>query len=146
MSQTKSQGELPRNSDDYLATLLALGPGLVACALMGVVEFAGQGVVSLLWIFTYPAALLAFLPGLPALGLCLARAWPRETGMGSERLRSGWLLLSSVVPMWHIAIVDVSGRLMSGQSPIEWGFVARYDACLWLITVVFWAFWRRQRA
>lgn len=133
------------NSDDYRATLLALGPGLISCAVMGVVEFGGEGFALLNLIFAYALALLIFLPGLPMLGYCLARASPRRLEPVIGRVRMMWLVLSLAALTWHIVVLDISFRLWRIQSPVTWPLVIRYDACVWLTTAGLWVGQRRLR-
>src|SRR4051794_15988201 len=98
------------NSDEYTATLLALGPGLVGCALMAIVEFRTDEFILMQFIYFYAAVLLAFLPSLPALGLCLGQAHPR---IGKPRRI--WWIPSMPATVWHIAIVDGSYRMWEGH-------------------------------
>jgi hypothetical protein len=124
-----------RLSDGYTVMLVAIGPGLAACALLALTEF-GSG-----WFFLpallsyYAAALLAFLPGLPPFAACLARAVPRQP----RRPRLAWLLLAPVGLVWHVVVLDACHCWCQSPSPVDWPLVARYAAALSVTTAGTWA-------
>jgi hypothetical protein len=124
-----------RLSDGYTVVLVAIGPGMGACALLALAEF-GSGWSFLPALLSYYAvALLAFLPGLPAFAACLARAVPRPC----RRPRLAWLLLAPVGLVWHVIVVDACHRWCQSPSPVDWWLVARYAAVLSVTTAGTWA-------
>jgi hypothetical protein len=126
----------PRLSDGYFALLVAIGPGLVACALLALAEFGAAWFLPVDFLAYYAIAGLAFLPGLPAFAACLGRAIPGRRPAPNL----AWLLLSPVALVWHIIVTDGCYRWWwHGRSPIDWGLVLRYAACLWLATTLSWA-------
>ena len=128
---------MPRSrlSADYMVTLVAVGTGLAACALLALTEFGGGWFFLPALLSYYAVALLAFLPGLPPFAACLARAIPSK--MRWPRL--AWLLLAPVGLVWHVIVVDTCHRLCQWPSPLDWWLVARYAAALWVTTAGTWA-------
>jgi hypothetical protein len=116
---------------------LALGPGLVACAVLATVEFGGGYFWPLGLISSYAIALVAFLPGLPAMAACIARAVPSCQPVASRRLP--WTVAAPVALVWHIIVIDGCCRLFDGTSAVPWPLILRYSACLLLTTAGAWA-------
>ena len=118
------------NSDEYIATMIALGPGLGACVLVSL----PFNTPSLMGTFLlYPTFLGTFLLGLPFLGWCLASACLQQEPPGHES-RMIWWVCSLVAPVWHFIVIDASFRVIDAPSPVEWNVTLRYAACLWLVT------------
>jgi hypothetical protein len=138
-------------SDEYRVTLVALGPGVAACALVFCLAQPSPRENPFLALPTlYGGFLMGSLPGLPALGFCLARAVPRDVTRGWGWHGLAWLAASAVAPLWHLTLTDLSSRLCVGWlfGPDVWWFLLRYDLCLWMATLLAWlghvAHWRRH--
>jgi hypothetical protein len=125
-----------RLSDGYTIMLMAIGPGMAACALLALAEFGGGWFFLPALLSYYAVALLAFLPGLPPFAACLARAVPRQP----RRPRLAWLLLAPLGLVWHVIVVDAYYHWNQAPSPVDWPLVARYAAALSVTTAGTWAF------
>lgn len=127
------------NSDDYAATLLAAGPGVLGSALLAVVEFGSFSPYGLFTVIhAYPLALFAFLPGLPIFGYCLSRAIPRRSAMPTITKFMPWLSAAPFGLIWHVAVIDFSFRWWQIESPVDWLVVVRYGICLSVVTAAIW--------
>ena len=118
------------NSDEYTATMIALGPGLGACVLTSL-PFNSPSLMGTLLL--YPTFLGTFLLGVPALGWCLASACLQQEPPGHQR-RLIWWAFSLAAPVWHFIVIDASFRVFAVPSPVEWNVTLRYAACLWFVT------------
>lgn len=94
------------NSDEYTATMIALGPGLGACVLASL-PFNSPSLMGTLLL--YPTFLGTFLLGLPALGWCLASACLQQESPGHQR-RLIWWAFSLAAPVWHFIVIDACFR------------------------------------
>lgn len=131
----------PRNSDDYAATLLAVGPGVLACAIFAMLETGFRSWPSFGFAFppsAYAAVLFGFLPGLPTFGYCLSRAIPRSAGIPSLTIYLPWLLACPLGLTWHFVVIDLSFRMWQVESPVDWLLVVRYSICLSVVTSALW--------
>jgi hypothetical protein len=131
----------PHNSDDYAATMLAVGPGVLACVLLGFLEFGLKSVPSFGIVFpltAYGVALLGFLPGLPIFGYCLSQAIPRSAGLPPIFVSIAWLAACPFAVTWHFLVIDLSFRSWQVESPVDWLFVIRYGICISVVTAALW--------
>src|SRR5438874_653816 len=124
-----------RLSDGYTVLLVASGPGLGACASLALAEFGADGFFLPTLLSYYAVALLAFLPGLPPLAVCLARAVCSQV----HRPEVAWLLLAPAALVWHVIVLEVCYCLYPATSPIDWWLTLRYAAVLWVSTTGSWA-------
>ncbi len=133
----RSIDQSSRHSDEYRATLIATGPGLVACSLMYCVE---QRTLALPLV--YAAFVLASLPGLPILGFAVSRFLPAGQPRRRPELRLAWLPLVIIAPYWHIFVMDVTGVIMGGDfvfQPERWKVFIAYGAALSIATTTGWS-------
>ena len=121
----------------WKTTLFAAGPGVLACAAMGVVEYSDHESLVIDLVGAYPLVLLVFLPSIPVLAWTLNGAFPdRARGVRSANVRVGWLLASWLAPYWHILAADGVLRALAQPTPVRWAVILRYSACLWFVAAV----------
>lgn len=124
-----------KTTQTWTVMLIAAGPATLACAALGVIEYSTGHTLLIDLVGAYPAALMAFLPGIPVLAWTLKRAFPCATaGKVTSRVRPAWLVASWFAPWWHVAALEL---LL--QSPLfEWQLVAKHSAVMWFVTAAGW--------
>lgn len=133
-----------RNSDDYLAVLIAAGPGLVPAAAWWAYETAFDPQAEPgVWLYAYPLFLLASCPGLPVLGFLLAKGLTVD--QSGLHVRQVSLFASVVLPLWHFLLLDVSLRIFGDSQAVPWILLARFAAVIWITTAACWILYRRRQ-
>jgi hypothetical protein len=123
----------------WKAILIAAGPGVIACAILGVAEHGGEHSLVVDALGAYPLTLLLFLPGIPVLAWAVVRAFPpRDWSRDGRRVRPAWLVASWFAPWWHVGAVRFGLWSIGAVSPVNWRIVAQHSVCLWFVTVCGW--------
>jgi hypothetical protein len=138
----RSKSVVPTLSDEYIATMIAMGPGLLVCPLLQWLWapesfFPGLLVAPL----SYGSLLIVFLPGIPTLGLCISRAFPRNSTGNHHARGMTWLAASVVAPWWHLGLLEASSRLAIHAgwfSAVQWRSLMISGGCTWATTLVTW--------
>ena len=148
-----SKSAVPAVSDEYVATMIVMGPGLLVCSLLQRLWAHESFFPGLLAApLSYASLLIVFLPGLPILGLCFSRAFPRNsTGLRLAR-RLAWLAASVLAPWWHFGLLDATSRLTVHAgwfSALEWRSLMITSGCAWATTLMAWIghlkWWQRRK-
>ncbi len=123
-------------SRKYRISLLAAGPGVLACSLVACIQMGFSIGPQLL--FIVPCVFVVLLPGIPLLAISISGLMPDPF---RRPIEWAWIPVLAAASIWHVAVHELVYRAF-GEQFMPWSVIVIQGACMAIATSVSWAYVR----